>query len=40
MDPNLKKILRSLSLELRHILEGWHDDHDAWHAGDLERQAQ
>jgi hypothetical protein len=38
MDANLKKILRSLSLELRHVLEGWHDDHDAWHPGDLERR--
>jgi len=38
MDANLKKILRSLSLELRHVLEGRHDEHDAgtratWSAG-------
>src|SRR3954469_14433238 len=38
MDPNLKKTLRSLSLELRHVLEGWHDAHDAWQPGDLERR--
>ena len=38
MDANLKKILRSLSLELRHVLEGWYDDHDVWHPGDLERR--
>ena len=38
MDANLKKILKSLSLELRHVLEGRYDDHDAWHPGDLERR--
>lgn len=38
MDASLKKILKSLSLELRHILEGRHDDHDVWHPGDLERR--
>ena len=35
MDANLKKILRSLSLELRHVFEGRHDGHDVWHPGDL-----
>ena len=38
MDPNLKKVLRSLSLELRHVLEGRYDEHDVWHPGDLERR--
>lgn len=36
MDASLKKVLRSLSLELRHILEGEYDEHDKWHPGDLE----
>lgn len=38
MESNLKKILRALSLELRHILEGYYDDHGKWHPGDLERR--
>lgn len=38
MESNLKKILRALSLELRHILEGYHDNHGKWHPGDLERR--
>lgn len=38
MDPNLKKILKALSLELRHLLEGWYDAGGAWHAGDLEQR--
>lgn len=38
MESNLKKILRALSLELRHILEGYYDDNGQWHPGDLERR--
>lgn len=38
MESNLKKILRALSLELRHILEGYYDDHGKWYPGDLERR--
>jgi hypothetical protein len=38
MDASLKKILRALSLELRHILEGEYDDAGKWHPGDLERR--
>jgi hypothetical protein len=36
MQPNLKKILRALSLDLRHTLEGWYDNTGAFHPGDLE----
>src|SRR5260370_39036046 len=38
MDPVLKKVLRALRLELRYLLEGWYDEHDAWYPGDLERR--
>jgi len=39
MDASLKKILRGISLELRHTLEGWHDKKTgAWNPGDLERR--
>lgn len=38
MEANLKKILRSVSLELRHILEGRYDEHGHFHPGDLERR--
>lgn len=38
MDPPLKKILRSLSLELRHLLEGRYDEQGKLIAGDLERE--
>ncbi|MBK7201975.1 hypothetical protein [Candidatus Amarolinea dominans] len=38
MEPNLKKILKALSLELRHLLEGWYDAAGGWHAGDLEQR--
>lgn len=39
MDASLKKILRGISLELRHELEGWHDKKTGvWNAGDLERR--
>jgi hypothetical protein len=33
-----KRILRSLSLALRHELEGWRDEGGGWHPGDLERR--
>lgn len=38
MDAPLKKILRALSLELRHTLEGSYSEDGTWHAGDLERR--
>jgi len=38
MEPNLKKILRALSLELRHILEGAYDDQRRPMPGDLDRR--
>ena len=38
MEPKLKGILKSLSLSLRHILEGYYDGDNAWHPGDLERR--
>ena len=39
MEASLKKILRSISLELRYTLEGWHDKKTgAWSPGDLERR--
>ncbi|QXO96042.1 BREX-1 system adenine-specific DNA-methyltransferase PglX [Methanospirillum purgamenti] len=38
MDPEQKKILRPLCLNLRHILEGYYDTDDVWHAGDLEQR--
>lgn len=38
MDAPLKKILRSLSLELRHLLEGGYNDQGKRIAGDLERE--
>jgi len=37
MDTDLKKILKALSLELRHLLEGEYDATGEWHGGDLER---
>lgn len=36
--PDLKKALKALSLELRHLLEGHYDAKGAWHAGDLEQR--
>jgi hypothetical protein len=36
MQPNLKKILRALSLDIRHTLEGTYDNSGAFHPGDLE----
>jgi len=38
MDAPLKKILRSLSLELRHLLEGRYDEQGKLITGDLERE--
>ncbi len=38
MHPDLKKTLKSLSLELRHLLEGYHDAAGRWHAGDMEQR--
>ncbi|NWJ94848.1 MAG: BREX-1 system adenine-specific DNA-methyltransferase PglX [Chloroflexi bacterium] len=38
MQPNLKKTLRALSLELRHILEGQYDEEGRPLPGDLERR--
>lgn len=38
MDPELKGILRGLSLKLRHLLEGYYDEEGRWHPGDLERR--
>jgi hypothetical protein len=38
MDANLKRILKALSPELRHLLEGEYDATSQWHAGDLERR--
>jgi hypothetical protein len=38
MNPDHKKILRALSLELRHILEGHYDEQGGFHPGDLERR--
>lgn len=38
MKPEHKNILRGLSLSLRHLLEGYYDEQDRWHPGDLERR--
>lgn len=38
MEPSHKKTLKALVLELRHLLEGYHDSNDRWHAGDLENR--
>lgn len=38
MDAPLKKILRALSLEIRHTLEGNYLEDGTWNAGDLERR--
>ena len=38
MEPEQKKILRPLCLELRHLLEGYYDSDGAWHGGDLEQR--
>ncbi len=36
MDANLKKILKAVTLEFRHALEGRYDNDGNWHPGDLE----
>ena len=38
MDANLKKILRAISLELRHTLEGTYDERGDFQPGDLEQR--
>jgi hypothetical protein len=38
MHPDLKKILKALSLELRHILEGRYDEQGTFLVGDLEQR--
>jgi hypothetical protein len=38
MEAREKKILKALSLELRHLLEGQYDSAGHWHAGDLEQR--
>ncbi len=38
MDANHKKVLRGLSLELRHVLEGDYDEQGRFKPGDLERR--
>jgi hypothetical protein len=38
MDAPLKKILRALSLQLRHTLEGSYSEDGTWNPGDLERR--
>ncbi len=38
MDPTHKKILKTIVLELRHLLEGWYDAGGTWHPGDLEQR--
>lgn len=38
MESSLKKILRALSLELRHTLEGTYTEDGIWNPGDLERR--
>jgi len=38
MEPQLKAKLKSIVLDLRHILEGRYDDTGSWHPGDLEER--
>src|SRR6266849_3582771 len=38
MEPNHKKVLKTVSLELRHLLEGQYDAVGKWHPGDLEQR--
>src|SRR5947209_1260102 len=33
-----KKVLKAISRELRHLLEGEYDEHDKWRPGDLEQR--
>lgn len=36
MQPEDKKLLKALVLEIRHTLEGWHDQLGVWQLGDVE----
>lgn len=38
MEAGLKKILKAVTLELRHLLEGRYDAAGTWHPGDLEQR--
>ena len=38
MEANHKKILKAISLELRHLLEGCYDSNGKWQPGDLEQR--
>jgi len=38
MEANHKKILKAISLELRHLLEGYYDSDGKWQPGDLEQR--
>ncbi|MFC1596346.1 Eco57I restriction-modification methylase domain-containing protein [Planctomycetota bacterium] len=38
MEANHKKILKAISLELRHLLEGYYDPDGKWQPGDLEQR--
>src|SRR3972149_966131 len=38
MEPQHKKILKAIVLELRHLLEGLYDGDGKWHPGDLEQR--
>lgn len=38
MELQQKKILKAVSLELRHLLEGCYDGAGNWHPGDLEQR--
>lgn len=38
MDADLKKNLKAVTLELRHLLEGHYDQGGQWKAGDLEQR--
>ena len=40
MDADLKKILKAVSLELRHTLEGTYDERGDFHPGDLGTPAE
>jgi len=38
MEPQHKKILKAIVLELRHLIEGLYDGEGKWHPGDLEQR--
>ena len=38
MNPRDKKVLKAISLELRHLLEGYYDSDGKWQPGDLEQR--